>query len=65
VFLRIPRRLVWGAALTAVVVAIVAVALALAATDSPPTRLEPVPAGSTPAEDFRNLADWLRERSES
>jgi serine/threonine protein kinase len=28
-----------------------------------PARVEPVPRGETPAEDFRNLADWLRERA--
>ena len=26
--------------------------------------LEPVPRSERPAEDFRNLADWLRERAE-
>ncbi len=62
--LRIPRRLVWGAVLAVLAVAVVAIALALAPDDSPPSRLEPVPAGSTPEQDYRNLADWLRERSE-
>lgn len=65
VFLRIPRRLAWGAALAALAVAVVALALALSANEPPPSRLEPVRDGSTPAEDFRNLADWLRERSDS
>jgi eukaryotic-like serine/threonine-protein kinase len=61
------RRRDWlvPAALVAVVAATVAaVTLALAATSRddppPPERVQPVPAGRTPAEDARNLADWLR-----
>jgi hypothetical protein len=35
--------------------------LALRGGDEP--RTEPVPRGDTPAQDYRNLADWLRERA--
>jgi serine/threonine protein kinase len=47
-----------------VVAAATAVTLAIAATTDddppPPQRVQSVPVGRTPAEDARNLADWLR-----
>jgi serine/threonine-protein kinase len=65
---RVARRSVWAAAVLAL--AIVPAIVAVAATrgdggggGSGAERVSSVPQGSTPAEDFRNLADWLREQS--
>lgn len=60
---RLDRRL-WLA--PALVLAAIAGTLALALSgdeSSRPARAEPVPAGSTPADDARNLAAWLRENA--
>jgi serine/threonine protein kinase len=62
---RVRRKAVWWAAVA--VLAVVAIAGAIALTGgggaSPkPAPVQPVPQGSTPSGDFRNLADWLRER---
>jgi eukaryotic-like serine/threonine-protein kinase len=54
------RTLIWAFALIAVAVAVIVGVVALDGGDEP--RTEPVPRGDTPAQDFRNLADWLRER---
>jgi eukaryotic-like serine/threonine-protein kinase len=57
------RRLVWSSAVA--VLALVALLAALAfrgGEEGPPPT---VPRGDTPAQDFRNLADWLRERGKS
>ena len=53
--------LLWAAVLAAAAVAIVVAVLALRGGDEP--RTEPVPRGDTPAQDYRNLADWLREQA--
>jgi serine/threonine protein kinase len=53
------RTLLWAAALTVLLVAVILGAVALRGGDGQPER---VPRGDTPAQDFRNLADWLRER---
>jgi len=55
------RTLPWAAVLAAAVVAIVVGVVALGGGDEPGT--EPVPRGDTPAQDYRNLADWLREQA--
>lgn len=67
VLLRVQRtrrdRRAW-VGIGAVVALVVAIAVALTdeqVVEIPP--LEPVPAGASPAEDARNLADWLRENS--
>jgi eukaryotic-like serine/threonine-protein kinase len=65
---RVRRKLMGAGALVALT--IVAVVLALALTgggggSGKPARVEPVPQGSTPSTDYRNLADWLRERAKS
>jgi eukaryotic-like serine/threonine-protein kinase len=65
VTLRVSRKLVWWAA-AAVVVAVAAVAGVIALTggnggSQQPAPVQPVPQGSTPSEDYRNLADWLRQ----
>jgi serine/threonine protein kinase len=52
------RTLIWAFALVAV--AVIVGVVAFRGGDEP--RTEPVPRGDTPAQDFRNLADWLRER---
>jgi len=58
----VPRRTsLWAAVLAAVAVAAVVGALALREGDEPGT--EPVPRGDAPAQDYRNLADWLREQA--
>ncbi len=56
------RAPVWAAlALGAIVLLLV---LAFSGNDDPPpARVEPVPTGSTPAEQARNLSEWLRENS--
>lgn len=56
------RAPLWAAlALGAIVLLVV---LAFSGSDEPaPARVEPVPAGSTPAEHARNLSDWLRQNS--
>jgi eukaryotic-like serine/threonine-protein kinase len=56
------RTLLWGLVLLVIVVAAIVGALALGGGDA--SSPEPVPRGDTPAQDFRNLADWLRERAE-
>ena len=61
------NRLAWAAAIAAG--ALVGLTAALTVVDfgggeQPPPRVEPVPRGDTPAQDFRNLAEWLRERGE-
>jgi serine/threonine-protein kinase len=61
---RLWLALVAGAGLVAIVVGL---ALADGDSSTPPSRepsdVEPVPAGSSPAERARNLAEWLRENS--
>ena len=57
------RPLVLVAAAGAVALATLLAALALAGRDADP-QPEPVPRTDRPAQDFRNLADWLRERGE-
>lgn len=56
------RAPLWAmVALGAIVLLVV---LAFSGNDeSPPPRVGPVPAGSSPAEHARNLSDWLRENS--
>jgi eukaryotic-like serine/threonine-protein kinase len=57
-----PRARVVAVALAAVaVLAAVLAVLALRGGDDPPPT---VPEGDTPTQDFRNLADWLREQTE-
>jgi eukaryotic-like serine/threonine-protein kinase len=58
-------RVAWAAALVvlAVVVGIVVFASTRGDGDTGSDRPTSVPQGSTPAEDFRNLAEWLREQS--
>jgi serine/threonine protein kinase len=70
-----PRTGVWVAALLgALVLALAALGIGLLATDAgegdggsaqptTPARVEPIADGATPAEDARNLADWLRENA--
>jgi serine/threonine-protein kinase len=70
-----PRTGVWLASLLgALVLALAALGVALLATDggegdggsaqqTTPGRVEPIADGATPAEDARNLADWLRENA--
>ena len=57
------RSLLWAAVLAAAVVAIVVGVVALGGGDEPGTGTEPVPHGDTPAQDYRHLADWLREQA--
>jgi serine/threonine-protein kinase len=62
-----PRRL-WLAVAAAAVTAVVLALSTLGGEDETPAGpapVEPVPVGSTPAEDARNLADWLRENARS
>jgi eukaryotic-like serine/threonine-protein kinase len=54
------RTLVWAVALVVVILAAVVGVVALRGGDEPQPK--PVPRGDTPAQDFRNLADWLREQ---
>ena len=54
------RTLLWAVALVVVILAAVVGVVALRGGDEP--QPAPVPRGDTPAQDFRNLADWLRER---
>jgi serine/threonine protein kinase len=54
------RTLVWTAALTLLVLALVVGVLALRDGE---TQSQGPPGGDTPAEDYRNLADWLREQA--
>jgi serine/threonine-protein kinase len=58
-------RVAWAAALVVLAVVIGIVVFASTRGDGDPGSDRPtsVPQGSTPAEDFRNLADWLREQS--
>ena len=68
VTVHVGRRSVWALALVALVVVAAVVAFAATRGDgggggSGSERATSVPQGSTPAEDFRNLADWLREQS--
>jgi serine/threonine protein kinase len=61
------NKLAWAAAIAAG--ALVGLTGALAVVDvggggQRPPRVEPVPRGDTPAQDFRNLAEWLRDRGE-
>jgi serine/threonine-protein kinase len=61
-----PARRIWIAVASAAALVAFALALSLGLRDDPPAEpppLERVPAGSSPAEDARNLADWLRESS--
>jgi serine/threonine-protein kinase len=61
-----PTRSIWIAVAGAAALVGVALTLALGLRDDPPSApppLEPVPAGSSPAEDARNLSDWLRAGS--
>ncbi len=58
---RAARKIVWAAALAALVLVVLAVTVAVLDDDG---STPPVPQGETPAEDYRNLADWLRERAE-
>lgn len=67
-----PRRRapVWPVALlAALVLGLGALGLALiGGGDEPngtPPQVQPIPDGATPSEDARNLADWLRQNSES
>jgi serine/threonine protein kinase len=63
------RLRVWPAAAIAagLIVLVAGVVVATQDDDSPPASntptVEPVPAGSTPEERARNLADWIRENS--
>ena len=64
---RTSSRRLWPAVAAAAALATVLALLTLGGDDeapSGPEPLTPVPAGSTPAEDARNLADWLRENAE-
>jgi serine/threonine-protein kinase len=54
------RTLLWAVALVVVILAAVVGVVALRGGDEP--QPAPVPRGDTPAQDFRNLADWLRDR---
>jgi eukaryotic-like serine/threonine-protein kinase len=54
------RPLVWMAAALALALALLVGVFSLGDGDAGGS--EQVPRGETPAEDFRNLADWLRER---
>ena len=61
-----PTGRIWMAVAGAAALVGVALALSLGLRDDPPSGpppLEPVPAGSSPAENARNLADWLRASS--
>jgi serine/threonine protein kinase len=55
------RTLLWAAAVAVIALALIVGVLALRGGDEP--RTEPVPRGDTPAQGYRNLADWLRERA--
>jgi serine/threonine protein kinase len=55
------RMLLWAIVLTIVVAAVVVGVLALRGGDQAGGR--PVPRGDTPAQDYRNLAEWLREQA--
>jgi serine/threonine protein kinase len=61
----VARRFVLTAALVVLAVVIGILVFASTRGDGDPGSDRPtsVPQGSTPAEDFRNLADWLREQS--
>ena len=68
VAVHVARRTVWAAAVLVLVLAAAIIAFAVTRSDgggggSGGERVTSVPQGSTPAEDFRNLADWLREQS--
>jgi serine/threonine-protein kinase len=55
------RTLLWAIVLAIVVAAVVVGVLALPGGDQAGDR--PVPRGDTPAQDYRNLAEWLREQA--
>jgi serine/threonine protein kinase len=55
------RGPIWAAALAVLALAVVVGVLALRGGDEAGS--EPVPRGDTPAQDYRNLADWLREQA--
>lgn len=58
------RRRWPAAAAVAAAIAVAALAAFVLDEDEPaPPQVEPVPAGTTPADHARNLADWLREQS--
>jgi serine/threonine protein kinase len=56
------RTRVWIAAIAILALVTLLAAFALRGGDG--QGFEPVPRGDKPAQDFRNLADWLRERAE-
>jgi eukaryotic-like serine/threonine-protein kinase len=61
------NRLAWAAAIAAGGLVGLVGAVTVVDTGGGEQRapqVEPVPRGDTPAQDFRNLADWLRERGE-
>jgi serine/threonine-protein kinase len=57
------RTRIWIAAIALLALVALLAVFAFGGDDGQP--LEPVSRGETPAQDFRNLADWLRERGES
>ena len=57
------RTRIWIAAFA--VLAVVALLAVFAFGGDDPQGFEPVSRGETPAQDFRNLADWLRDRAEN
>jgi serine/threonine protein kinase len=68
----LPRRALWTVLAVAALVALVAVVALVAArgdgdagepAEPPPAQVEPVPRSDDPAEQARNLAEWLREHS--
>jgi len=59
-------RRIWAAAAGAAALVAAVLALSLGGGEDPPVTpagIEPVPAGGSPADDARNLADWLRANS--
>jgi eukaryotic-like serine/threonine-protein kinase len=68
----LPLRTLWTVLAVAALVALVAVVVLVAArgdgdagepAEPPPAQVEPVPRSDDPAEQARNLAEWLREHS--
>ena len=58
------RRRIWAVLACAAAAAALALAVTLGDDEPPATpAVEPVPAGRTPADDARSLADWLRANS--